>query len=154
MRFRPAGVRSGPVSCRPGPGTARNHPLTVYVVDRDGVHRYRPQTHALQRTLPGDLRPRLQAAALDQPCVGSAPLCVVLALDVTRTATTYGSRAERYGLLEAGHAAQNVLLQATALGLTAVPVGAFTDREVTDLLRLAPPERPVYLLPVGHPPEE
>jgi len=70
-----------------------------------------------------------------------------------RTAGKYGAeRARRYAALEAGHAAQNVLLQAVALGLGAVPVGAFTDREVSALLRLPDGEEPLYLIAVGHPP--
>jgi nitroreductase len=35
---------------------------------------------------------------------------------------------------EPGHAAQNVLLQARAIGLCAVPVGAFDDDEVRTIL--------------------
>jgi SagB-type dehydrogenase family enzyme len=74
-------------------------------------------------------------------------------VDVARTASKYGSRAERYCLLEAGHVAQNVLLQATALGLAGVPVGAFDDRRVASTLALPPKLRPVYLVPVGFPEE-
>lgn len=41
--------------------------------------------------------------------------------------------ADRHVQLEAGHACQNLLLEATALGLGAVPIGAFSD----DALRVA-----------------
>ena|GEM_PF-5808387 len=50
-----------------------------------------------------------------------------------RTAAKYGDRAERYVHVEAGHATQNVLLECTALGLGAVPVGAFDDSKVQDV---------------------
>lgn len=73
-------------------------------------------------------------------------------MNVETAAQKYGDRAERYCLLEAGHSAQNVLLQATALGLGAVPVGAFSDEEVADLLHLPTRLRPVYLIPVGQVP--
>jgi nitroreductase len=53
--------------------------------------------------------------------------------------------------MEAGHAAQNVLLEATALGLGAVPIGAFHDRSVHETLSLPKEEEPLYLIPVGHP---
>jgi nitroreductase len=53
--------------------------------------------------------------------------------------------------LEAGHVAQNVLLEAVSLGLGAVPVGAFDDAEVRRVLELAADEAPLYLIPVGHP---
>jgi nitroreductase len=76
----------------------------------------------------------------------------VLAVEPAVVAARYGRRrGGRYGLLEAGHAAQNVLLQATALGLTGVPVGAFEDRQVADILGLPPGLHPVYLLPLGVP---
>jgi nitroreductase len=53
--------------------------------------------------------------------------------------------------MEAGHAAQNVLLTATALGLAAYPLGAFEDARVAQVLRLGRGEAPVYLVPVGAP---
>jgi nitroreductase len=68
-----------------------------------------------------------------------------------RTAAAYGSRATRYVDLEAGHAAQNVLLQAVAIGLVAVPIGAFDDGAVAAALALPDGHEPRYLLPVGHP---
>jgi nitroreductase len=51
--------------------------------------------------------------------------------------------------MEAGHAAQNLALQATALGLGSVTVGAFDDAAVARLLRLPSDEAPLYLMPVG-----
>jgi nitroreductase len=55
----------------------------------------------------------------------------------------------RYVHIEVGHAAQNVFLQATALGLEAVVVGAFNDRMVQRALNLPEGEAPLYLMPVG-----
>ena len=69
----------------------------------------------------------------------------------SRTEGKYGSRAERYVNLEAGHACQNLLLQAVALDLGAVPVGAFYDDQVQAALGLPADHQPLYLVPVGHP---
>jgi SagB-type dehydrogenase family enzyme len=66
-------------------------------------------------------------------------------------AVKYGSRAERYVLIEVGHAAQNLLLQAAVLGLGAVPTGAFRDDEVSELLGFDDGTQPWYLIPIGHP---
>ena len=52
--------------------------------------------------------------------------------------------------MEVGHAAQNVYLQAVALELGTVVVGAFRDEQVTKLLQLAPAEKPLYIMPVGY----
>lgn len=43
------------------------------------------------------------------------------------------------------------MLQATALGLDAVPVGAFDDTAVSELVGLPTDHEPFYLLPVGRP---
>jgi nitroreductase len=51
--------------------------------------------------------------------------------------------------MEVGHAAQNLLLQAVALGLGGAPVGAFDDEEVGRVLALPKDERPLYVVPVG-----
>lgn len=135
---------------RTAPSAGALYPITIFVVDAKGVYEYEPGRHSLRPALAGDLRRELQAAALNQPCVGGAPVCLVITMDVARTASKYGSRAERYCLMEAGHVAQNILLQATAMGLAGVPVGAFEDRQVAATLELSPNLRPVYLLPLGY----
>jgi SagB-type dehydrogenase family enzyme len=61
----------------------------------------------------------------------------------------YGERGERYVHMEVGHAAQNICLQATALGLGLVTVGAFDDSSVAKVVGLAGDETPLYVIPVG-----
>ena len=73
----------------------------------------------------------------------------VLAAVQERTAAKYGERAERYVRLEAGHAAQNLLLQAVALELGAVPRGAFYDDQVQAALSQPLGQGPLYLIPMG-----
>jgi SagB-type dehydrogenase family enzyme len=145
------GITDHESGLRTAPSAGALFPLTVFVVDARGVYEYQPERHLLRCHFVGDIRKKLQAAALDQTCVGSAPACLIIAMDAGRTASKYGNRAERYCLLEAGHVAQNILLQATALELVSVPVGAFTDGELVGVLRLPSNLRPVYLLPVGYP---
>ena len=67
------------------------------------------------------------------------------------TAHKYGGRAGRYVAFEAGAASQNLALQAAALGFGTVVIGAFDDLAVARVLRLAPGERPLALMPVGWP---
>ena len=82
----------------------------------------------------------------------NAPAVIVIAAVYARTAAKYGEeRSPRYVHLEAGHAAQNVLLQAVALNLGAVPIGAFEDEQVKQALALPSDQQPLYLIPVGHP---
>ncbi len=136
---------------RASPSAGALYPLELYVVTADAVEHYVPNQHALEKHLEGDLRPALQAAALDQPCVGQAPAVFVVTAVVSRTARKYGPRAMRYVLIEVGHASENLLLQATAMGLGAVPVGAMRDEEVTKALSLPAEHVPLYLIPVGVP---
>jgi len=63
----------------------------------------------------------------------------------------YADRGIRYMWMEAGHAAQNLLLAAAALGLGAVTIGAFDDAGIADALGLSDMEEPLYLIPVGRP---
>ena len=140
---------------RTTPSAGATCPLEVYVaageVDglTDGVYRYVPDLHRLEPVADGDIRVRLAAAALDQQWISQAAMVVVIAAVFERTISRYGKRGECYVHLEVGHAAQNLLLQATALRLGAAPVGAFNDLEISRLLRLPVGEVPLYLVPVG-----
>ena len=146
------GITEGEHGLRTAPSAGATYPITLFVVEPTGVYRYDPSGHRLHRLVVGDVRARLRASAENQPCVGEAPLCLVLAVEPAVVAARYGRRRGwRYALLEAGHAAQNVLLQAAALGLAGVPIGAFEDRQVADVLGLPPNVHPVYLLPLGVP---
>lgn len=134
---------------RASPSAGALFPIELYVVTAEGVDHYLPAKHELHRQLVGDYRKSLQEAA-GQATVGDAPACVVIAAEISRTARKYRERAERYCWMEAGHVAQNVLLQATALGLAGVPVGAYDDDKVAEILKLPKGWRVLYLLPIGH----
>jgi len=134
---------------RTAPSAGGLYPLEVYVVTAEGAHRYVPDGHYLETLNDADLRVELMRAGLDQSAIGDAAAVFVIAGVVSRTEATYGDRAERYVILEAGHAAQNLLLQAVALGLGAVPIGAFRDDEVQGTLALPDGSQPLYLIPVG-----
>jgi len=55
-----------------------------------------------------------------------------------------------YVHIEAGHAAQNICLQAVALKLGTVTVGAFDDAGVQKVLMLPEDEVPLYIIPAGN----
>jgi SagB-type dehydrogenase family enzyme len=81
----------------------------------------------------------------------NAPAVFLITAIYERTGNKYGEeRSARYVQLEAGHAAQNLLLQVTALNLGAVPIGAFEDDTVKAALSLPADQQPLYLIPVGH----
>ena len=144
---------------RTAPSAGATYPLEVYLVVGGaenlaaGVYRYQPGRHHLDIMTVGDMRVPLAAAAVGQEWVSHAAMVAVIAAVFERTTARYGMRGERYVHMEAGHAAQNLLLQATALGLGARPVGAFNDAEVSRLLHLPGGERPLYRIPVGRIPK-
>lgn len=136
---------------RTAPSAGATFPLELYVATPDGVFHYLPHEHALRRRLEEDVRRALRRAALDQPWVERAPAVFIFAADLARIAPRYRDRAERYTWMEIGHASENLLLQAVALGLGGVPVGAFDEAETNRILRLPKGQRTFYLVPVGEP---
>ena len=137
---------------RTAPSAGALYPLEIYLATAQGVFHYDPQSHQLLVVSQDDARTDLHAAALRQDPVRQAPAVFIVTAVYERTAKKYGDeRTPRYVHLEAGHAAQNLLLQAVALELGAVSIGAFHDDEVQQALGLPADHQPLYLIPVGHP---
>lgn len=146
-----AGITDFDAAKRAAPSAGARYPLELYAVLPDGLYHYEPGDHRLRLIRDRDLRGQLAAAA-SQEFIAQAPCTIAIAADYGRTTARYGQRGSyRYVPMDVGHAAQNVLLQATALGLAAVPVGAFDDQQVSQVLGLPEHETPLYLLPVGRP---
>jgi SagB-type dehydrogenase family enzyme len=136
---------------RTAPSAGALYPLELYVTTAEGVFHYSAQHHHLEAVSTHDVRPALYQAALRQKAVQQAPAVFVVTAVYERTAAKYGAeRSPRYVHLEAGHAAQNLLLEAVALGLGAVPIGAFEDEEIQSVLGLPPNQKPLYLIPAGY----
>jgi SagB-type dehydrogenase family enzyme len=142
---------------RTAPSAGALYPLEVYVLAGSveglaaGIYKYRPERHELVRVAQEDRRRALAEAALGQQFIAQAPAVFVIAGVYERTARRYGDRAPRYVHIEVGHAGQNICLQAVALGLGSVTVGAFRDPEVKRVVGLADDESPLYIIPVGRP---
>ena len=140
---------------RTAPSAGALYPLEVYIITGSvmsvdqAFYKYEPAEHALIKVKNGDLRPQLMAAALGQTPVRDAALVIAITAVYERTMQKYGERGRRYVWLEAGHAAQNLYLQAVALNLGLVVIGAFDDEAVKRILSLAEREFPLYLIPVG-----
>jgi SagB-type dehydrogenase family enzyme len=151
------GVTEPGAGSRAAPSAGARFPLELYVVARDvaglsaGVHRYRPDGHRLDAVVDGHVEEELCAAALSQPAIRTAPATLVFTSVLSRVTGRYGERAQRYVLVDLGHAAENVYLQAAAVGLATVAVGAFDDAAVKRVLQLGGGEEPLYLMPVGRP---
>lgn len=148
---------TGPGGLRTAPSAGALYPLEVYLVVGNvqhvaaGVYTHEPIEHRLAQIAAQDTRVELAGAAYDQDWVAEGAALLVLTGVERRTTGKYGQRGVRYIHMEAGHAAQNVLLQAAALGLGGAVVGAFDDDHVRRILSLPQGEQPLYLLPLGRP---
>lgn len=138
---------------RTAPSAGATYPLGMLVaVGRvegilPGVYRYLPEEHSLFRVREGDVLADLSRAALGQAWIRDGAAVLAVAAQYERTTQRYGERGIRYVHMEVGHAAQNVYLQAAALGLGTVSVGAFHDEQVRLILGIE--EAPLLLMPIG-----
>ncbi|ODA44318.1 hypothetical protein THER_0942 [Thermodesulfovibrio sp. N1] len=137
------------------PSAGALYPLEIYLLSGNvknlpaGIYKYNPFKHHIMKIKEGDKREELSNVALGQPWVKNASVNFIIVAVYERTTRKYGDRGIRYVHIEVGHAAQNLLLQATALRLGAVPVGAFNDNEVKKVIGLRDNEQPLYIIPVG-----
>jgi SagB-type dehydrogenase family enzyme len=143
---------TGPTRAFPSAGGL--YPFEIYLVAgnviglADGIYRFGWRDHSLSLIKEGDFREELMVASLRQGFVHQAPASIVWVGDFARIERRYGDRGvERYISMDVGGAGQNVHLQAEALGLGTVIVGAFRDASVQDILGTE--LTPLYIMPVG-----
>ena len=141
---------SGDLNFRAAPSAGATYPMDVYAVTGQAVYLYVPEGHKLVTIEEKNLTGKLAEASWGQEAVAQAPLSIVICGTYRRTTDRYGDRGRQYVFYEAGHIAQNIHLQAVALGLGSVPVGAFDEQAVAALLPLNPGQRPLYIVPVGY----
>lgn len=145
------GVTEPARGLRTAPSAGATYPLELYVATSEGLFKYDPKRHAVSRVSPGDVRSALAAACLGQSSVKEAPASFIITAVYARTAARYGDRAERYVCMEVGCACENLMLQAAALGLGSVAVGAFEDADVAKVIGCPSDEAPLLVIPVGRP---
>ncbi len=143
---------------RTAPSAGALYPLEVYAVVGNvtgiapGIYKYKCKTHELETIALGDARQVLASAALGQGAITQAAVDIVWTAVYQRCAAKYEERAELYVPIEVGHSAENVFLQATALNLGAVVMGAFYEDKVQAILKSPKDERALYIMPVGRKP--
>lgn len=151
------GITDPVLKFRTTPSAGALYPLEIYAVVgtngieglEKGVYHYLSEKHVLVRTSREDLRPKLaslQTLNEDQRCVEGAPVSMVVTAVYERTMEKYLERGTRYVHLEAGHVAQNIYLQATALGLGATMIISFDENSVQTLLGSP---KPLFIMPLG-----
>jgi SagB-type dehydrogenase family enzyme len=146
---------SGARGLRTAPSAGALFPLEIAVVAGNvndlapGIYLYKPEGHGLRKIVDNDKRKELSRAALGQSAITNAAAVLVISAVYERTTIKYGERGVRYVHMEAGHAAENVFLQAVSLNLGTVVIGAFDDSGVKKVVNLTGGEQPLYLMPIG-----
>lgn len=140
---------------RTAPSAGATYPLRVYLISAHveqlaaGIYSYNPDLHEARLLSKGDKRRKLYAATLGQECTRECALAVLLTADYWRIGRDFGERGTQLAHMEAGHAGQNFLLQATALQLGVIGLGNFDGSILREALPLPAAEDPIYLLLAG-----
>ncbi len=159
---------------RTAPSGLARYPLTVYAAVFNitgvpqGVYRYEPAGHVLVLVTGGDTRSSFErkarpaspegrdasastsTASASRPTVAghadpipTAPAVLVITADTKKTYAASGY------YLEAGHVAQNIVLQCVSLDMGGVTMAGFSADTLKKVLKLSENEVPVYEIPVG-----
>ena len=140
---------------RSSPSAGALYPLETYVAAANvnnlqtGIYKYNNHNHTLHLIYDRNPIEALYQAGLRQGALRNAAVIFALTAVYARMTSKYRQRGIRYVDMEAGHAAQNLCLQAVALGLGSVLIGAFNDKQVKQIVAPDTDEQPLYLIPVG-----
>ncbi|MFX1337832.1 MAG: SagB/ThcOx family dehydrogenase [Promethearchaeota archaeon] len=143
------------ISKRTVPSAGAIYPLVIYVfLKKRGLYLYQFKKPSLKMEIEEEANESLLAQlaqyALGQNFIYEAYLNIIICVDFPKITRGYGERGKRYALIEVGHCAQNVHLEAVALGLGSVPIGAFRDQQISQLLKLPEGLDPIYIIPIGY----
>jgi SagB-type dehydrogenase family enzyme len=143
------------ISKRTIPSAGAIYPLEIYVLLKNiGFYYYDYKKASLKMEAEAkkaeEILKHLTESAWNQSFINEAPLNIIICVDFPKIIHGYGERGRRYALIEVGHCAQNVHLEAVALDLGSVPIGAFQDKSIKNLLNLPDNLEPIYIIPIGY----
>lgn len=122
-----------------------------------GVYYYTPKKHALRVLQRGsdEFSHRVEELFLGRSAaISDAAAIVCMTGNFWRSMAKYDNRGYRLVLQEAGHAGQNLLLVAEAMGLGAVSFDGFNGTAIEDVLDIdGVNESAIYSIAIGHPQE-
>ena len=124
------------------PSAGGLYPLELYVVCDQveglapGIYHFEARARRMEPVAVPCSIDELVPELLDQYYVRNAAALILFTAVLPRTARKYGPRGYRYVLIEAGHAAQNAVLQATEMGLATLCLGGFRDHRINRRLKL------------------
>ncbi|MCP4230914.1 MAG: SagB/ThcOx family dehydrogenase [bacterium] len=135
---------------RTAPSPYGKYLLTLLYCDETGVYQYDPAKDEMRYNTVEDIRPDLSTAASGQEHVAKNGALIIITADMAEARRVFAGYAERFVYIEAGHVAQNILLEISYLGLGGCPVGGFDTEKATETLGLNEGHETVYMVPVGY----
>ncbi|MBN3041011.1 MAG: SagB/ThcOx family dehydrogenase [Candidatus Omnitrophica bacterium] len=143
-------AESGERQYRTAPSAGAIYPIQIYALYKKGLFHYNPFEHSLDMVKDEDLRRDLTSVCGGQGSISQAPFVIIICGDYSKVTSRYGQRGVRYTDIETGHIAENIHLQAVALGLGSVPIGSYDDGKVREILGLGAGLDPLYIIPAGY----
>lgn len=150
---------------RTAPSGMASYPLNLYAITFNvtgvpqGLYRYEPKGHELILVSKGDKREAVTDARFSGPPPGvsgdaAAEATTKMASHANPLPTAplifiITSKSKGGGSLEAGHVAQNILLQCVSLDMGGVPMGGIDFDKLKKALNIDENEEGIYLIPVG-----
>ncbi len=140
---------------RSAPSAGGLYPIDLYVVPNRvegascGIYRYDPQRNELLLETEGNFTERFYNISYGQSHVKNAAVLIVLVATPEKNTEKYGEEGRDFILIESGHIAQNILLEAVSLGLGAVPIGGFDKNRADELMKLDESRETIYLVAAG-----
>lgn len=135
------------------PSAGALYPIEIYaLVDKvenisPGLYHYILHDHSLKLVGSSSIKAQIPAIAYQQFWMTGSAIDIVIAADYSRTEVKYGRMADKYVHMEVGHAAQNVYLQAYALGLGTTMVGGFENAKMKKLMDIE--YMPLVIMTIG-----
>lgn len=143
------------IAMRTAPSAGATYPLDIYVAVEDiegvddGIYKYDTASESPQLIKNGRYFKDIRRAALDQAFISASAINLLMVYTPERIVPEYGGDSFKYAAMECGHIGQNLLLMATALGLGAVPVGAFDSDKMAGVFGIKHPHEALYLISIG-----
>lgn len=145
------GVTEPQRGLRTAPSAGAVYPMELLFATPEGLFAYRPADHSLLQIRSQDVRYDLATAASGSESVAGAACDIIIAGSIRKLSERFKENSRTYMYMEAGHIAQNILLQAVSLDLGAVPVGGFDKSQIRRASGLRRNLDPLYIICVGHP---
>ncbi len=141
---------------RAAPSAGATYPIEIYLVSNgiknlaDGLYWYNVENDSIVLKKEGSFNSQVAESCYGQNFISHAESIFIMTAVWERTLKRYHERGRRYVFMDAGHIAQNIYLEATALGLAPCAVGAFDDGKMNTFLSIdGKKESCVYIMVVG-----